>query len=153
MRKLILFSFLFIFLLFSIGCKKDSSTAGAASFSAKVEGIAWTATQIAGVASSNTASTSITATNTSGEQIVIAFYTHNRGTITFKENDPYSFGSFASAVGSYTTYNSSSPDGTIIITLFDKSQKIISGSFSFVGESSSGGKIHITDGKFDNVPY
>jgi hypothetical protein len=152
MKKLIVV-LLSICVLSDMGCKKDNSNAGPASFSAKVEGVDWTANNVSGIASATDPSTAITATNISDEKMTLAFYTHNTGTITFKANDPYSFGSYATADNEYSTLNSSSPLGTIIITDFDKSQKIISGSFSFTGKNTAGNKINITEGKFENVPY
>jgi len=152
MKKLILV-LICISILFNMGCKKDSSTAGPASLSATIDGTVWTANQVSGIASAKTAATSITAKNAAGEQLIVAFYSHDTGTITFKYNDAYSFGTYATTGDSYSTYNSNSPLGNVTISVFDKTQKIISGSFSFVGKNSSGDKKTITEGKFANVPY
>jgi hypothetical protein len=41
--------------------------------------------------------------------------------------------------------------GSLHITKFDQSKRILSGTFSFVGTSSNGEKVNVTDGRFDIV--
>jgi hypothetical protein len=139
--------------LINNGCKKDNSETVTAGFSAKVEGVDWTASKVSAYASAVSASTSITATSTSGEQMVIAFYSHDTGTITFSDSDPFSYAQYITSETEYSTLNGSTHEGQVIITVFDKSKRTISGSFFFTGKNTAGQKKNITEGNFSDVPY
>jgi hypothetical protein len=153
MKKLAFYSFILVFFLMNPGCKKDKTETGTPVFSAKVEGVDWVASEVTGYASSVSASTIITATNTQGEQIIIAFNSHDTGTVTYTNDDPFSYANYATTETEYSTMYNSTPEGEVIVTTFDKSKSIISGTFHFTAKNSAGQKKIITEGKFNDIPY
>jgi hypothetical protein len=154
MKKNVFPFLLAIMMVTFFSCKKDSSDPTPDSitpgFSAKVQGTTWTGTTYAAAHFGFNNVTQITA-NKSGtsDQIVLAFTGSATGTYTFSDTN---LGSAVIGSVAYTSLFSDIPVGSIVITKYDDSKKLISGTFSFDGESFDGIVFHFTEGKFTNIP-
>lgn len=151
MKNSALISILLVLLVFTSGCKKDKdeTTNSAASFSAKVDGTLWQGSVIMAMHSTNGNFTSIIATGTSPfDQIALDFTGSGTGTYSMNDDNLCSV-----VIGniSFTTLYISKPVGQIVITKYDETNKLISGTFYFNGEDFDGKLYHVTEGKFENV--
>lgn len=151
MKKLNLIFILLALLALSSGCKKDKDENEnlPASFSAKVEGVFWTGTKIVAVHASGSDLIQITASGASQtEQIVLAFTGSGPGTYEMGDDN---LGSCSIGGNVFTTIFDNTPTGSIVITKYDATNGIISGTFSFVGEDINGNDFAVTEGKFENL--
>jgi hypothetical protein len=154
MKKNVFILLLAVMMVTFFSCKKDSSDNNTddttASFSLKFQGTTWTGSTFAAthLTVNNTTQISAYKSGTS-DQIVLAFSGSGTGTYTFNDNNMGS-----AVVGTLTCSSlfSDTPVGSIVITKYDDSKKLISGTFSFDGQSLYGTVYHITDGKFVNIP-
>ena len=127
MKKNVFILMLAVMMVTSFGCKKDSSDATADStapgFLLKVQGTTWTGSTYAATHFAFNNSTQITA-NKSGtsDQIILAFTGSGTGTYTFND---YNLGSAVIGSVSYTSLFSDIPVGSIVITKYDASKKLI----------------------------
>lgn len=137
----------------SNSCKKDKTdTSGDTStgFSAKVGGTSWTAKTFIATEYSGGPSTIIVATgSTASETMTLHVGGAANGTYKVTTGNNMCEGN----IGDYfSTYFCDVPVGQIVITKYDVTKKLISGTFAFDAESSGSTVYHITEGKFDNVP-
>jgi hypothetical protein len=156
MKKSAIACLLMIVLVFSFGCKKDDSSTPSSGLSVKIDGTVWTGQVNTAYYQSQQNVTIITGANTTlTEQLQVAFLGNSTGTYTFKANDIVSYGTFAylTNLDLYTTYYISSPVGEIIVTEYDKTNHVISGTFHFEAYNSNDKKMVLTDGKFTNLKY
>ena len=137
--------------LFSVllsGCKKDDSNP-IPGFSAKINGAAWTSTiTVAGHSTFNNL-TSITATNTAmNENFSIILKGSGTGTYNLNEDNTVSV-----VVGTYdfTSLFMDPPVGSVVISKWDVTNNLVSGSFTFDGADIDDVVYHVTEGKFDNI--
>ena len=143
------------FLYIAPGCKKDT-TATPGSMTVTIAGTAWTATAVS--ANYNTLSnvTQVTGVNTStNRQVQIAFTGNTTGTYNFTFNDYSTYGSYSTTSGSdvYSTSLSGTPVGQIVITQYDKTNHLLSGTFHFDAFNQNDVKLSFTSGVFTQVPY
>jgi hypothetical protein len=136
-----------------VSCKKDSSSTTESTtpgFSLKFQGTTWTGTTYTAVhfAFNNTTQISAVKSGTS-DQIVLAFTGSAAGTYTF---DDYNMGSAVIGTITFSSLFSDIPVGSIVVTKYDASKRLISGTFTFNGATFAGTVYQITEGKFTNVP-
>jgi hypothetical protein len=132
--------------------KKDRNETEATTpgFSLKVQGTTWTGSTYAAVHLAFNNVTQVTAYKSgTSDQIVVAFTGASTGTYAFNDNN---LGSAVIGSVAYSSLFSDIPVGSIVITKYDVTNKLISGTFSFDGESFGGTVYHFTEGKFNNVP-
>jgi hypothetical protein len=149
MKKSLFILAMLTVLAFVYSCKKDETEEAKTSFSAKVQGTSWTAATIVAFHATGGNYTQITAAGSMPTEQISLYYIGS-GTGTFTMNDD----NLASAViGSYTFTSmfSDTPDGEIVITKYDETNKKISGTFHFKGEDIDGNVYTVTEGKFENV--
>jgi hypothetical protein len=151
MKKNLFILLLAVMMFTFLSCSKDSSddttTPG---FSLKFQGNTWTGTTYTATHITFNNTTQITAYKSgTSDQVVIAFTGSGTGTYPFNDSNMGS-----AIIGTYTFSSvfSDTPVGSIVITKYDASKKLVSGTFSFEGQSYAGTVYQITDGKFDNVP-
>ena len=135
-------------------CKKDSSDANtdstASGFSVKIQGTSWTGSTYVAAHLTFNNTTQITAYKSgSSDQVVIAFTGAATGTYTFNNSN---LGSAVIGSVAYSSLFSDTPVGSIVVTQYDVSKKLVSGTFSFDGQSLAGTVYHFTEGKFTNIP-
>ena len=154
MRKTLLLTLTALLMFTSFSCKKDSddntilpATSG---FSAKVDGTTWTATIF--LALRSTTANDIEITSTSGvasEQMDLIIKGSGTGTYPIGVNN---VGAAYIGGKTFTSVLSLVPAGTIVITKYDESAKLISGTFFFDAADQLGVVYHVTGGTFTNVP-
>ncbi len=153
MKKNVIILLLAVMTVTFFSCKKkssddttDSTTAG---FSLKFQGSTWTGSTYTAIHLNVMNTTQITAYKSgTSVQIVLAFTGAATGTYTFDDNN---MGTAVIGNYSFTSIFSDTPVGSIVVTKYDVSKKLISGTFSFDGQTYGGTVYHITEGKFDNV--
>jgi hypothetical protein len=155
MKKSILASLLLVALIVTNGCKKDDP-APSKGMTAKVAGNAWTADIAVATYSQMMNLTQISGMKgLMAEAIQLNITGNDVGTYTLTgaETDPV-IGSYvldATAEGMYTTIGVNAPIGQIVITEYDKTNKMVSGTFHFEAFNLNNKKISITDGVFTKV--
>jgi hypothetical protein len=151
MKKNVFILLLAVMMVTFFSCKKDSSEESTTpGFSLMFQGATWTGSTYTATHLTVNNSTQITAYKSgTTDQIVLAFTGSGTGTYIFNDNNMGS-----AVIGSFTFSSifSDPPVGSIVVTKYDVSQKLISGTFSFDGQSFGGTVYHVTDGKFTNVP-
>lgn len=155
MRKIAFMAFLAITVILAASCSKDDDNeTTTASFSAKVNGTAWSPSFIGAVYYKTSNFMTITAGSAQTSMISLQFYGKTTGTYLMNNDTVPTVGmysSFSTNEG-VTTFFSESPVGEIKITKFDLTNKLLGGTFSFVGEDIEGNTLTISEGKFSNVP-
>ena len=154
MKKNVFVLLLAIMMVTFLSCKKDSSdtttddtTVG---FSLKFQGNTWTGSTYTAAHVTATNQTQITAYKSgTSDQVVVGFTGSGTGTYNINDNN---MGSAVIGSATFSSLFSDPPVGSIVITKYDVSKKLISGTFTFDGQSYGGTVYHITDGKFSNVP-
>jgi len=152
MKKNVFILLLAVMMITFFSCKKDSAddTTTTAGFSLKFQGATWTGSTYTATHLSVTSTTQINAYKSgTSDQIVLAFTGSGTGTYTFNDNN---MGSAVIGSYSFSSIFSDTPVGSIVITKYDTSKKLISGTFTFDGQTFGGTIYHITEGKFDNTP-
>jgi hypothetical protein len=153
MKKNVFLLLLAVMMVTFFSCKKDSSDATTDTtpgFSLKFQGTTWTGSSYNATHLTYNNVTQINAYKTgTSDQIVVAFTGAATGTYTLNDNN---IGTAVIGSYSFSSLFSDIPVGSIVITKYDVSKKLISGTFTFDGESFGGSVYHITDGKFDNIP-
>lgn len=152
MKKTAILLMLVALMVTFFGCTKDSDDSTTTpSLSLKFQGNAWTATTVAATYISYNNTTTITASKIGTSDQFVTFYTGTgEGTYTAEDEKGYCSGTIGSVT--FSTVISDFPTGAIIVTHYDASKKLISGTFSFTGNYFSGGDWAVTEGKFENVP-
>ena len=146
MKKNVFSLTLVIMMVIFFSCKKDSTDATtdstASSFSVKVQGTTWTGSIYAAVHFAFNNTTQITASKSgTSDQVVIAFTGSGTGTYTFGDSN---LGSAVIGSVAYSSLFSDIPVGSIVVTKYDASKKLVSGTFSFDAASFSGTIYHFT---------
>ena len=154
MKKFFTLAMVTAMILFFFSCKKsssDNSNTTTTSFSMKYNGTAWTGTTITASYISYNNSTSVTAYKSgTSDQVVIAFTGNTTGTYNFTGDAAIGSGTIGSVT--FSSLYSAVPSGTITVTNYDTSKKLISGTFSFDAVNTGNVTVHITEGKFENIP-
>jgi len=131
-------------------CKKKSDTTTdpvlSASFSAKINGTAWTAVFVS-AAYSGGVFTIAAAKNS--DLMGLNMSGIGTGTYTFDNNTNWGTGTVNG--NSFTTSWLDHPSGQIVITKWDSNTKLVSGTFSYEAYDYFGGVYHITEGQFSDV--
>ena len=149
MKNLVLISMFVSMLVLTFSCKKDDKAAAGNSLSAKVEGTLWTSTVV--MASHSTAAnlTSIIAAgNSATEQIGLNFVGAATGTYHLGDSN---MGMASVGNKTFSSLMSDAPVGEIVITKYDATKMLISGTFSFKGEDIDGTVYNVTEGSFNDV--
>ncbi len=150
MNRTLISIVLALLLVATFGCKKDEDKNTEASFSAKVEGKVWTALVTQAFHTTSAGLTQIMASSgTSFEQIALDFKGSGTGTFVLNDNN---VASVVMTGYDFTSLYSDNPEGEIVITKYDESALLISGTFHFKGESFEGVVYTVTEGKFENIP-
>jgi hypothetical protein len=155
MKKLILASLLLGAVIITNGCKKDDPEPSKG-ITAKVAGNAWTADISVATYSQSMNLTQITGMKglmTESIQLNITGSDVGTYAITDAETNPV-VGSYvinATAEGMYTTLGGTAQTGQIVITEYDKTNKVVSGTFHFDAYNFNSEKIIVTDGVFTKV--
>ena len=153
MKKNVFILLFAVMMVTFFSCKKSSSddtTDTTASFSLKFQGTTWTGTSYTAAHLTFNNTTQITAYKSgTSDQIVVAFTGSATGTYTFNDNN---LGSAVIGSITFSSLFSDIPVGSIVVTKYDVSKKLISGTFVFDGQSFGGTVYHITEGKFNNIP-
>lgn len=173
MKRLLLFLLPLVFLA---ACQKEvadtlsgieptnpSGTGGSGTFTAKIDGVAWTADRGAfahfGVAANGIpAIISIFGLGTDKKIVGLSLVDSGVHTYTFTADD-LNAGIFQDSslpdVNSFASLGApTQPSGTANITSIDRDKKTVSGTFSFIAyRELDGQQRNITDGVFTNIPY
>jgi hypothetical protein len=155
MKKIITLALLAAVMIASTSCKKKSDstdTSGTSpSLSMKFNGTSWTATTIsAAYLSYNTSTTITTLKSGTSDQFVLIYAGKGTGTYNFGDDEAFGSGNIGSV--SFSTVTSFYPTGSVIVTSYDATKKLISGTFSFTSDKKDASSFNVTEGKFDNVP-
>ena len=140
-----------------------STPAGKGTFTAKINGVAWTANRAAFAnftVASNGLPALLSIAGVGNDKKFLGMVLEDKGvnTYTFSDNR-YNSGVFQDSaladVNSFSSHDvSTPPTGTVRVTKIDKGAKTVSGTFQFnVHRSLDGQTRSITDGVFNNVPY
>lgn len=141
--------------IFAAGCKKSSddttpTPSPTKSFSAKIDGTAWSSTSVISSYTATLGYTQVAATGgNNSDTFQITFVGEATGT--------FSMGTVTTGTASVngTMFSSISldpPVGQVVVTKYDKTSNLVSGTFSFDARDMNGATHHITEGKFENVP-
>jgi hypothetical protein len=151
MKKNVFILLLAVLIVTCFSCKKDSSEDSTTpGFSLTFQGATWTGSSYTATHLTATNSTQITAYKSgTADQIVVAYTGSATGTYTFNDSN---MGSAVIGSITFSSIFSDPPVGSIVVTKYDVSKKLISGTFTFDGQTFGGTVYHITNGKFDNVP-
>ena len=157
-KKIIYIAIGIIFVVTTIKCKKDSSgniiiPGINTSMSAKVNGVDWSSI----VRVCNKSGNTITLTGTSLDgKIIVVNITPNVATDSLAINTNYNLSLTTLYKDSLNTNINDicvATSGTVKLTQLDKTQKLISGSFSFTALSTSLIPKTVTAGVIENVSY
>lgn len=149
MKNFVTLALLTAIMVSFFSCKKDSNSSSITpSLSMKFEGTGWTATTVLATYTSYNSSTTITASKT-GDQLVLIYTGTGKGTYNFTDDEAFGSGNIGPV--SFSTLVSFFPTGSVIVTSYDSSKKLISGTFSFTGDNMGGSAFQVTEGKFENV--
>ena len=152
MRKILFFMLAILLMVSSNSCKKDKTdTSGDTStgFSAKVGGTSWTAKSVIATEYTGPSTIIVAIGSTASETMTLHIGGAANGTYKVTANNNMCEGN----IGDYfSTYFSDVPVGQIVITKYDLTNKLVSGTFTFDASSSGSTVYHVTEGKFDNVP-
>ena len=157
-KKILYIAIGIIFIVITIKCKKDSSgniiiPGINTSMSAKINGVDWSSI----VRVCNKSGNTITLTGTSLDgKIVVVNITPNLATDSLAINTNYNLSLTTLYKDSLNTNVNDicvATTGTVKLTQLDKSQKLISGTFSFTALSTSLIPKTVTAGVIENVSY
>lgn len=153
MKKLFISIAAIYVLFFASSCSKDSDGIFSNQMSAKIGGTEWTALLPTGVFSNE--SFAITGTSLTGETIVITIKGDTTGTynLSVLPVKTECLGTYKATVDATTEDTYVSTTGSVVLTKVDKSQKLISGTFSFYVANQAFAVKQITNGTFTNVTY
>jgi hypothetical protein len=149
-------SILFILILALSGCMKDYETINSLSF--KVDGELWTAKNVYCDYNQTAKRAMISAFKPIGvtdkELLFICFDMNGTGIYPFTEDYMKAQSSFTAApYGMFLSYETKKPEGEIVVTEFDTTNQIISGTYTFVAYHDSVIKKVFTEGKFNKIHY
>lgn len=148
MKKVTLAILLLSGLVLTFSCKKDKEEELKPSLSLKYDSITWSPLQVNAMYTSQMGVMQIVgagATLDKQLQLVVAGYHQGTYSLDTEDNNICTF-------GDYTSMFDDTPQGEIIITKYDSTKMIISGTFHFRGVTFEGLQKDFTEGKFDNVP-
>ncbi|MEI6823536.1 MAG: DUF6252 family protein [Bacteroidota bacterium] len=157
-KKILYIAIGIIFIVITIKCKKDSSgniiiPGINTSMSAKINGVDWSSI----VRVCNKSGNTITLTGTSLDgKIVVVNITPNLATDSLAINTNYNLSLTTMYKDSLNTSINDicvATTGTVKLTQLDKTQKLISGTFSFTALSTSLIPKTVTAGVIENVSY
>jgi len=157
-KKILFITIGIIFIVITIKCKKDSSGNTIipginTSMSAKINGVDWSSL----VRVCNKSGNTITLTGTSADgQIIVLTISPASSSDSLAINTNYNLlGTTVYKASATTAINDicAATSGTVKLTQFDKTQKLISGTFSFSAISTSLISTAVTVGDFENVSY
>lgn len=143
---------LFLIVLFLSGCVKDYEAVDELSFKANGELV--TANSVSCHLRDNRESISITAflSKTDNSILSINLKANRVGTYPFTDNYLDGRGDIVTYPdGMYSSNTTKTPEGQVVITKYDTTNWLISGTFSFVAYKDSVVKKVITEGKFSNI--
>ncbi len=153
MKKIATLALLIAMMVSSFNCKKDSSGSSvpAASLSMKLNGTSWNATTISAAFTSSTNTTTIVAIKSgTSDNLELSYIGTGKGTYTIDMGEASGSGTIGSV--SFDTGNSLNATGSVIVTGYDSSNKLISGTFSFMNTVNGTIVYNVTAGTFENVP-
>lgn len=141
-----------ILLLFSLvltfSCKKDKEEEPKPSLSLKYDGITWSPLQVNAMYTSQMGVMQIVGAGaTLDEQLQLVVAGYHQGTYSLDVEN-----SNICRFGDYTSMFDDNPQGEIVITKYDSTKMIVSGTFHFRGVTYEGLQKDFTEGKFDNIP-
>jgi hypothetical protein len=155
MKKTLSILMIAIMMVAFFACKKKSDTTTpavlSASFSSKIGGTTWTATAVsAGYMSGTFTIAAVKSSETMG----LSFAGTGTGTYSFDSENNWGIGTVGSSSFSslYATEFGYSPSGQVVITKWDATAKLVSGTFSYDAYDFNGTLYHVTAGQFSNVP-
>ena len=151
MKKVFLLILAAILISVTFSCKKDNSTTTpATSFSVKVDGSVWTTSTITAIHVTG-GGTTVTATK-GGSQVKYILNIAGNTAGTYPLTNPNNIVTYWYGTNSISSIYMDVPVGQIVVTTYDVSAKMISGTFYFDGEDQDGVIHHFTEGAFVNVP-
>jgi hypothetical protein len=155
MKKIISLALLAAVMISFTSCKKKSDSSETAvttpSLSMKFNGNSWVPTTITAAYLSYNSSTTITAYKTgTSDQFVLIYAGKGTGTYNFADDEAFGSGNIGSSTFSTIMFDYTT--GSVIVTAYDSSKKLISGTFSFSSSKKSESSLNVTEGKFDNIP-
>ena len=135
------------------GCEGDNilgADGGDNEIAAKVEGTSWKNVDISASRVNPPGAITIVGV-ASGEQISLQIRTTGTGTYSLSSGEQQ----WASYAKSGTQYNTTLPggSGTLVVTKYDETSRLISGTFTFTAKDAGGSSVHVTDGVFTNVRW
>lgn len=152
MKFKIPFTIVIFFLPFTHSCMKDYEAVDELSFKANGELI--TANSVSCHLRDNRESISITAflSKTDNSILSINLKANRVGTYPFTDNYLDGRGDIVTYPdGMYSSNTTKTPEGQVVITKYDTTNWLISGTFAFVAYKDSVVKKVITEGKFSNI--
>ena len=151
--KLIAKSLLVILLVLSaVSCKKDDSTPSN-EMSCLINGKSWNSSIRVSVLQSGVLT--VTGTSLLGEIVALTVKGETTGTYTLSLSPASAQcgATYKASAVPATTDIYASVSGKVVITKFDKTSKIISGTFEFTLANSALTPMNITQGQFNNISY
>jgi hypothetical protein len=136
-----------------VGCEDDNPLASGGSdnaIAAKVDGTTWKNVDISASRVSPPGAITIVGVS-SGEQISLQIRSTGTGTYTLSAGSQQ-WASYARTGVQYTT-TVPGGSGTLVVTKYDETNRLISGTFSFTAKDAGGESVQVTDGVFTNVHW
>jgi len=146
----------FVLVLAFTGCMKEYEPAN--SLSVKVDGELWTPKNVYCDYNQVAKRAMISAFKPTGitdkELLFISFNLNGTGNYQFTEDYMNAQCSFTAApYGMFLSYETKNPEGQIVVTEFDTTNQVISGTYTFVAYHDSTIKKVFTEGQFSNLHY
>ena len=153
MKKISFVILMICMVLLTGSCKKDSNGNTIYKMSASIDGKQWTALLPGGVHSSGYLV--ITGTSITGETMIITAKGDNTGTYELSVLPPKAdcLGTYKATLSASAADTYASTSGKIVLTKFDKTNNLVSGTFEFTLANTALATKQITLGTFNDVTF